>query len=410
MKKSVNVLIAFTHIFTRKKATFIASIGVALGVAVYLFMNSLDSGFSKYSRDNIFVGNAHIKLYVKDALSTPLTQAPSGSVFLINNARILDQSKKLYNSHELLNQIKKQAYITNAIALVDFSVIYRRGSAEVKGSGTGVHMSDYAQMFNTQKYLVAGSIDILSQQLNGVIIGQSLANKLSLRLGDDLSVSSTEGITQILKIVGIFNMGNPAMDDGRCFVNLSVGRKFLKASSDYVTTIYANTLNADKAQQYAQQLRGLTDYTVENWQVSSAELIAGDKTRETMMGTISLTILIVAAFGIYNILSSTISQKINDIAILKATGFNGGDVVKIFLLEAFIMGLIGTILGLLFGGLLIGVMSNVYMGAPVGYFPIRFEFELFVRSFLLGIVIIICAGYFPAKKAADVDPVSIFRR
>jgi lipoprotein-releasing system permease protein len=129
-----------------------------------------------------------------------------------------------------------------------------------------------------------------------------------------------------------------------------------------------------------------------------------------MMGSISYAILIVAAFGIYNILSSTISQKINDIAILKATGFTSGDVVKIFVSEALIMGLIGTIMGLCFGATLILIMSKVYMGGPVGYFPIYIEARLFTQSFILGLLLTLFAGYFPAKKAANVDPVDIFRK
>jgi lipoprotein-releasing system permease protein len=410
MKKSANIIIALTHIFSRKKATLIAAIGVALGIGVYLFMNSLSSGFSKFSRDNIFKNSAHLKVYIKDSVSNSLVSNEQGSSYIINNAQILDQSKKLYNSNELLQQIKQQPYITNAISLVEFSTFFRRGSAEVKGTGTGVNIEDYAQMFSTEKYIIAGSIHDLSNNLNTVIIGEGIANKLSLRLGDDINITSSEGITQTLKIVGIFNMGNPVLDDGKCFVNLSVGRKFLKASADYLTNIYANTINADKAADHAAQLQQLTTYTVENWQISSADMISGDKTRAAMMGAISMAILIVAAFGIYNILSSTISQKINDIAILKATGFNGKDVIRIFLMEALIMGILGTILGLLFGSLLISIMSKVYMGGPVGYFPIKFESSIFLRSTILGIVIILCAGYFPAKKAANVDPVSIFRR
>jgi lipoprotein-releasing system permease protein len=149
---------------------------------------------------------------------------------------------------------------------------------------------------------------------------------------------------------------------------------------------------------------------VEDWKTTNADVVSGDKTRAAMMGAISFSILIVAAFGIYNILSATIAQKINDIAILKAIGFSGKDVVKIFVMEALIMGLIGIIMGLFVGSGLIAVMSRVYMGGPVGYFPIHFEARLFRSSFLLGLVITLCAGYFPARNAARVDPVEIFRK
>jgi lipoprotein-releasing system permease protein len=138
--------------------------------------------------------------------------------------------------------------------------------------------------------------------------------------------------------------------------------------------------------------------------------MAADKTRSTLMGAISVSILIVAAFGIYNILSSTIAQKINDIAILKAMGFSGNDVIVIFLMEALMMGFLGTLFGLLMGSVLIYIMSGVYMGGPVGYFPIHFELSLYIQSSILGIFITFCAGYFPARKAASVDPVEIFRK
>ncbi len=159
-----------------------------------------------------------------------------------------------------------------------------------------------------------------------------------------------------------------------------------------------------------EQLQQLTDYTVEDWKTTNADVISGDKTRNTLMGAISYAILVVAAFGIYNILSSTIMQKINDIAILKATGFSSGNVVKIFIVEAFVMGCLGTILGLLFGSVLIAIMSQVYMGGPVGYFPISFEPRLYANSTILGILMTLCAGYFPARKAAKIDPVEIFRK
>ena len=103
-------------------------------------------------------------------------------------------------------------------------------------------------------------------------------------------------------------------------------------------------------------------------------------------------------------------QKINDIAILKAIGFKGGDVIRIFVYEAVVMGLLGTLIGLGIGSILIGVMARTYMGPPVGYFPITFQFALFMKSFVLGTVITFCAGYFPARKAARVDPVEIFRK
>jgi lipoprotein-releasing system permease protein len=157
-------------------------------------------------------------------------------------------------------------------------------------------------------------------------------------------------------------------------------------------------------------LQQLTEYKVEPWQVTNADVLSGDLVRNTMMGAISLSILVVAAFGIYNILNMTVMQKINDIAILKATGFSGGDVIKIFVTEALVMGFLGCLMGLVVGGILIAIMQNIWMGPPVGYFPIYFSPQFFMSSFLLGMLATLGAGYIPARKASKVDPVEIFRK
>lgn len=409
MKLPVNYDIAVTHIVTRKRQTLVAALGVTIGVAIFLFMNSLSSGFSSFSRDGIFQTNAHIKIYKDDEISKPLTEN-ADKLSVILNPQVTTLSKTLVNPSKLLDQVKNEPFITNAIAQVEFSAFYNRGSTQIKGNGSGVNMLEYAAMFNTEKYMVAGSVQDLQGNLNGVIIGKGIAEKLNLGVGDNITVSSSYNVIKVLRIVGIFKMGNNMTDNSKSFVNISTAQQFLKQGNAYVTTLYANTTNPDKTEPFVKKLQTLTDYTVEDWKTTNADVISGDKTRSTMLTAISFSILIVAAFGIYNILSATISQKINDIAILKSTGFKGKDVVKIFVTEALIMGLIGTFIGLCAGAVLIQIMSGIYMGGPVGYFPISIEPKLFAISFVLGLVITLCAGFFPAKKAASVDPVEIFRK
>jgi lipoprotein-releasing system permease protein len=401
--------IALTHIITRKKQTLIASLGVTIGVAIYLFMNSLSAGFTKYSRDEIFKNNAHLKVFKDDEYCKPLNKDTS-TLNIIVNPQITTTTKNIINPNNLLTQIKQQNFITNAIAQVDLTVFYNMGKTQIKGSSSGVNILEYNAMFNNEKYLVGGSLSALQSNLNGIIIGKGIAEKLSLKLNSNVTVSSSYGVVKVLRVVGIFESGNGFNDNSKSYINIATAQQFLKEGPAYITTIYANTLNADIADTYAQQLQPITNYKVEDWKTTNADLLAGDKTRNAMMGAISLSILFIAAFGIYNILSSTIVQKINDIAILKAIGFSGKDVIRIFVSEALIMGLIGTLFGLVFAYVLIILMANIYMGGPVGYFPIYFKADLFIQSFILGMLLTLFAGYFPARKAANVDPVSILRK
>jgi lipoprotein-releasing system permease protein len=411
MRKRINVEIALTHILTRKKQTFTAAFGVTLGVGVYLFMNSLSGGFSKFSRDEIFKNSAHIKIYKNDEISKPFVpQKNKEDITVIVNPQITTLSKKIIDPEKLLATVKTQPYVTNALAQVNFDAFYNRGKAQLKGTGNGVNIMDYHAMFNIGKYIATGSLNNLQGNLNGIIIGSGIAQKLNLGLNDNITVSSSFGVVKVMKIVGIFTTGNSMNDQAKSYVNISTAQQFIKEGPSYVSTIFVNTPSADNSGFYAEKLQKLTEYTVEDWKVTSADVLSGDKTRSTLMNSISVSILIMAAFIIYNILSSTISQKINDIAILKATGFSGRDVVRIFLMEAIIMGVIGTLMGLGLGSILVWMMSNIYMGGPVGYFPINFELSLYVQSFILGVLMTTCAGYFPARKAANIDPVEIFRK
>jgi lipoprotein-releasing system permease protein len=118
----------------------------------------------------------------------------------------------------------------------------------------------------------------------------------------------------------------------------------------------------------------------------------------------------VAGFGIYNILNMTVSQKINDIAILKAMGFKGKDVIRIFVTQAVAIGIMGVIGGMIIATVLITILKNVYVGGDIGYFPIDYEPTKYLLGVIIGLVITFFAGYIPAKKAAQVDPVTIFRK
>jgi lipoprotein-releasing system permease protein len=410
-KKSVNIDIALTHIFTRKKQTLVACLGVTLGVAMYLFMNSLSDGFGVYSRGEIFKNSAHIKIYKEDEISKPFIEA-SGETELVAivNPQITTISKTIINPEGLLDKVKKQSFLTNAIAQVNIDVFYNNGKSQLKGIANGVNILEADAMFNISSYMVAGSLKDLQGNLGAIVIGKGIAEKLNVRLDDNISVSSSKGVTKTLKIKGIFSTGSTLSDQSKSYINISTAQQFDKEGPSYVTTIYANTLNPDSAPEYAQALQQLTDYKVEPWQITNADVLTGDLVRNTMMGAISLSILVVAAFGIYNILNMTVMQKINDIAILKATGFSGSDVIKIFVTEAFVMGFLGCVMGLAFGAILIIIMSNIWMGPPVGYFPIYFSRVIFSYSFMLGMLTTLGAGYFPARKASKVDPVEIFRK
>jgi len=407
----INLDIAFTHVVTRKRQTLVAALGVTMGIAVFLFMNSLVSGSGSYSKNEMFKSAAHIKIYKEDDMSKPLIKPSNDDeLTVIVNPQITTLSKSPINPFGLLNELRKQLIVKNSLAQVNIDVFYNNGKSQLKGAAYGVNIQEADTTFDIAGYMIAGRLTDLQGDINGIIIGKGIADKLSLELDDNITVSSAEGVVKILKIKGIFSKGNTASDQSKSYINIPNAQQPAKEEPSCVTTLYANVPNPDDAPASASALQQLTHHRVEPWQVTNADFLAGDVVRNIMMRSISLSILIVAAFGIYNILNMTVMQKINDIAFLKATGFSGNDVIRIFLAEAVVMGVIGCLMGLAFGSILIWILSNIYMGGPIEYFPIGFEASTFTLSFLLGITITLVAGFFPALKASRIDPVEIFRK
>jgi lipoprotein-releasing system permease protein len=157
----------------------------------------------------------------------------------------------------------------------------------------------------------------------------------------------------------------------------------------------------------------VADVHIEDWETANASLLAGEKVRNVMLVVVCATLLVVAGFGIYNIMNMNILNKLKDIAILKATGFQGNDITAIFLLQSLIIGIAGGALGLLIGFFFSYLLSITPFPAAeffrIKTFPVNFKLVHYVIGLSFGFLTTLFAGYFPSKKASRVDPVSIIR-
>jgi lipoprotein-releasing system permease protein len=289
-------------------------------------------------------------------------------------------------------------------------VFYNNGQSQITGTTIGFPPDEANRMYNIASYMVQGNINALSQNQNGIVIGSGIADKMNIITGDHINITSSRGVNMTLAVVGIFKTNNSKEDKSKSYVNIATAQQMLKENGVFVTDINVNVKDPETAPQIAGELSMLTGYKAEDWKAANESYMAASRMRKIVITFISFTLLIVSCFGIYNILNMTVSQKINDIAILKAMGFNGRDVVRIFVYQALAIGAIGVMLGVVFALILVQALQHVYIGGDIGYFPIRFEPWVFLRGILIGLFITFLAGYIPAKKAAKVDPVSIFRK
>jgi len=404
--------ISFTYIVNQKKLTLVAALGVTIGIAVYIFMSSMTAGFSRSTDASIFKTTPHIRIYKDDEISRSLiTSDPNDKkLALIINPKVIPQSDRIVNPDEIVMLLKQQQNVTVVSPQVTVNVFYNNGQSLITGIASGVNIKDADKMFNIQSTMVEGNMSDLNNIPNGILLGAGIAAKMSVKPGDHITLTSSRNVVKVMKVTGLFQTKNSGIDKTKSYVNISAAQQLLNEGPAYVSDIDLDVTNFNNAPLYASKFSALTGYKAEDWQSANQTLVAGSAMREIVITGISFSILLVAGFGIYNILNMTISQKINDIAILKAMGFQGKDVIRIFVLQAFIIGLIGLCAGCMLSWLFVWELSKTYVGGDIGYFPIRFEPAVYVKSILLGVTITLLAGFIPAINAANVDPVTIFRK
>jgi lipoprotein-releasing system permease protein len=411
MRLNVNSEIAYTHLITRKKQTIIAALGVTVGIGIFIFMISLVVGFNRYSDEALFKAEPHLRIYQDDTLSRPLIkQIKPDYTTVIINPKIANLSNTLVNPEKIIADLKEQEDIVTVTPQVSVNIFYNNGISQINGEASGVNIMEANSMFNIESTMLAGDVKNLLSTSNGILIGVGIAEKLNIQLYDNINITSSIGVVKMMKVEGIFKTSNSNIDLTKSYINLAISQQLMKKSSSYLTDILVNIKDPNEAPEFSKKLQSLTIYKVEDWQAANEQSMSNKKTRQVMFGSISLAILLVAAFGIYNIINMTIKEKLNDIAILKATGFSGKDVINIFLKESLIMGIIGTSFGLLMASGLIKLVSGIYIGGDREYFPIGYEPQIFLIGAILGVLITLGAGYIPAIGAAKIDPIEIFRK
>ncbi len=401
--------IAKNYIFSNKKLTAVAVLGVLLGMSVYIFMNSLLVGFDKSSNASIFRNTSHIRVYKDDEMSKSLNQ-DSFSLSLIINPKVVPTNNTILNPNMILATILKQKDVVAATPQVNTNVFYNKGRLQISGFAIGIKPDEANTMYNIKSFMVEGDFNVLKSNPNAIVIGSGISQKMNLSIGDYLNLTSSKGINRSFKVIGIFKTNNSVTDKTKSYINLAASQQLLKEGNSYITDINVNVRDPEYANKVAQELTKITGYKAEGWKEANETLMATNKMRKMIITFVSLTILLVAGFGIYNILNMTVSQKINDIAILKAIGFKGKDVIYVFVKQAIFIGIVGVIGGVMMATILITILKRVYLGGDIGYFPIDYEPLKFMQGIIIGLVITFFAGYIPAKKAANVDPVAIFRK
>ncbi len=417
MSKNVKFTIAKTHLVSRKKQTAIAALGVTFGIGTFIVLMSFMTGLNGLLDGLILNRTPHIRIYneVKPSEIQPIDKHRQfrSTINMVESVKPKQELAGIYNAQPLMQVIRKDQRVMGVTPQVSARIFYQSGNILLNGNAIGINVLEEDRLFNFRQYIVNGKPQDLANNDNGIILGAGVASKFGLKVGDKVQLQSATGASYRLKIVGLFQSGLADIDKVQSYVNLKTAQRIAGETGNYFTDISVKLHDLEKAGDMSLEFQNNFGVNAIDIKTANAQFETGTSIRTLITYAVSFTLLIVAGFGIYNILNMVIYEKMNDIAILKATGFSGKDVERIFIYQALMIGAMGGILGLIIGFVLSVAISNAPFETEalptVKTFPVNFNAMFYVVGAGFALVTTFFAGYLPARKASKIDPVDIIR-
>jgi lipoprotein-releasing system permease protein len=417
MNSKLITTIAKSLLIARWKQTLVAAIGVTFSIAMFITLLSFMTGLNDLLDGLILNRTAHVKLFneIKPNLAQPITRSEEFS----NNYNIIQSIKpsggrlEIYNNGAIISALKQDNRVKGIAPKLTAQVFYNVGAIDITGVINGIDVEAENRLFFFQDYVVAGNYIDLANVPNSIILGKGAAQKMLTNIGDVVQVTTAKGDIMQLKVVGFFQSGIQDIDKVQSYTSLATAQKLLSKPNNYITDIQIKLNDIVLAPIIAKEYASLFGCDAEDIQTANSQFETGSSIRSLISYAVGITLLIVAGFGIYNILNMMIYEKMDSIAILKATGFSGSDVNRIFITIALTIGFVGGMFGLLVGFLLSATIDQIPFNTAslptVKTYPINFNPKFYIIGTVFSLVTTYLAGLFPARKASMIDPVIIIR-
>lgn len=410
--------IAITHLVSKKRQTLVAMLGVMFGITVFIFQAGLITGLQNYMIDKIVNNSPHIHIYNEpEKHPEPLVAravAPSENKpwILLRHPRTPETERKIRGATQLMAEIARSPEVAGVAPLVAAQGILKAGYKEVPATVNGVDIEAENRLFNLAKDQVSGDYTEMGHLATGIILGIGIAERLGAEVGDILTLSTV--FAQLdMKVVAITQTGITQIDDNRVYVNLRQAQKLLNRDMLYLTDLNVKLRDVDRADALATSMQRTYGYRAQSWKEANAGIFGVFKIQNLATYLVIASILIVAGFGIFNILMMMIYEKMTDIAVLKAMGYRNGDIRRLFMMEALFIGIVGGLLGIGLGYVASVAATKIEIQikglVTLDHLNINFDPLFYVSGFAFALASTALAGFFPARKASLVDPVEIIR-
>ena len=410
--------LALKHILSRKKQTFLIILGIMIGSMGYVVISGVILGVQNFITYQLINNDAHIRIQARDE---PVNEQQVKDSMYRENEYVMwisppsGRRGNLYieHPHGWFDKLSSDPDVVAYTPSLTAQVIFRRGHNTVVGAVNGVFPQDLARITNINDNMVKGKLEDIGQSGNRIVVGVGLMEKLGAKMNDTILLSSGFSSPEPFKIVGYFRFGIKPIDDGISYGALNQIQNLNKTPSR-ISNIAVRISDVNKAGEMAEEWSLISREKVLSWQEANQNILSAFTVQNTMRYVVSAAILIVAGFGIYNVLTIMISQKQQEIAILRSIGYNSFEITELFLLQGLILGIAGGMAGML-SGFAISVFLGSLQVYPKefirgGHIPIAYEFSIYYTAFLLAFFSSVIASILPARQAGKLTPMEIIRR
>jgi lipoprotein-releasing system permease protein len=417
VRRKLLINISKALLLARWRQTLVASFGVTFSITMFITLLSFMSGLNDLLDGLIVNRTAHVRIYndIKPNANQPINNSHQlGSTHnFIGSIKSDANRQAIYNSKAIMKALSNDNRVLGLAPRVTAQVFFNDGSIDITGSVFGIDPTEETKLFHFDDYITAGNSADLNKISNSIVLGKGLADKLLVGIGDGVQITTSKGERFQLKVVGVFQSGIKDFDNVQSYAAINTVQKLLSEPNDYITSIQVKLKDINQAPAAAKEYEKLYQTDAEDIQTANAQFETGSSIRTLISYSVGITLLIVAGFGIYNILNMMIFEKMDSIAILKATGFSGADVKKIFIYIAVSIGIFGGLIGLLFGFGLSATIDQIPFNTAslptVKTYPINYNPKFYIIGIVFSFITTYLAGWFPARKASKIDPVVIIR-
>jgi lipoprotein-releasing system permease protein len=381
-------------------------LGIGIGVGVIIFMSAALAGQQANIVRRVLSAQAHIVLIPAQEIARALRGGQPGVAEAAIIQKPLQRVRSIDQWQKILQEVDALPEVDAVSPMAAGAAIAQRGEASRSVTMQGVDAERYFRIVPLPEKIVSGQPRLGAED---IVIGVDLATDLGVRVGDKMRIAVGSGQGATLTVTGLVDLGNKSANQRITYVALHTAQALLGLIGG-VSSIDLTVHDIYAAEAIAQRIQALTGVEADSWIRTNAQLYLAINAQVIANTTIRFFVGLAIAFGIAAVLIVSVVQKSKEIGILRAMGGSRGQILRVFLLQGAVLGLLGSFVGSTLGAaaiLLWGALVRNPDGTPL--FPLDLDPKLFLASALLATVSGLIAAFVPALRGARLDPVVAIR-